>query len=243
MLVFLLCENTQDNKRWDGCTALGTADTSPSSQHCSAYGAYLLVSPLAGCSAALETQYWSDPCVTGSQCSIAIELARKKQGENNLKQQLATRSSPHPDEVLRGKNAAGFSPSRRYFHGVCMSIIKSSTLLQWPSWLFPVGSQRDNLFCSSKILFGQTETCSDMSEWAEQLRVGGKKSLIWVFDICSQITMVTTLQFFLFRCWEYISDILVCEPQVKQSRCCLLASPFVIFAFMLVWVEAPGYGN
>lgn len=70
-------QNNNNNKRWDGCTALGSADTSSSSQHCTAYGAYLLSSPLAGCSAALETQYWSDPCVTGSQCSIAIEPARK----------------------------------------------------------------------------------------------------------------------------------------------------------------------
>ena len=99
--VFFVCGGTHtqfdEKQHWDGCTAFATVLTPALHHNITQPMEHIHCRVLAACSTAPETQYWSDPCITGSQCSIAIEPARKTWGKQtpNLLRVQSKSSIPH----------------------------------------------------------------------------------------------------------------------------------------------------
>lgn len=197
LLLFCLCifmRGAMRAQHQDGCTALTTMLTPALDYNITQPMEHILCRVLfAACSAAPETQYWSDPCVTGSQCSIAIEPGRKTRRKQPQTQTYCVLTSARHSRANASRlvrlieHHSQDIPLYR-----CPSKASPVTLMA----IFRGDSQRDNLFRSSKALFWKTETCSDMSEGADEW---GKMSLSDAHDNHGNWASVLSPS-----CFEYI---------------------------------------
>lgn len=131
-------------------------------QHCAAYRASVCS---AACTVALETQYWSDPFITATHCSIAIEPSTKTRPKRS---QTPTCFAFILLRYFRSRCIrAQYAPWVVLLKtSLCADFHQKQRLLWWPWWLFWESSQRDNLFTPVKHCL-ENQTCSDMSEGAD----------------------------------------------------------------------------